>query len=97
MSLPNGRYPDLSAFRVIEEAAEELEEGLQMRLEALDDVFKNGEEDVDADFTMRGLLRQARLLEEGHEGGPVAEGDLNGGDGGNNTGDGMADEVAGNG
>ena len=97
MSLPNGRDPDLSAFRVIEEAAEELAEGLQMRLEALDDVFKNGEEDVDADFTMRGLLRQARLLEEGQEGGPVAEGDLNGGDGGNHTGDGMADKVTGDG
>ena len=68
-----------------------------MRLEALDDVFENGEENVDADFTMRRLLRQACLLEEGHEGGPVAEGDLNGGDGGNNTGDGMADKVTRNG
>ena len=68
-----------------------------MRLEALDDVFKNGEEDVDADFTMRGLLGQACLLEEWHEGGPVAEGDLNGGDGGNNTGDRMADKVTRNG
>lgn len=83
ISLPNCRYPNLSTFRVIEEVTEELEERLEMRFEALNDVLEHSVEDVDANFTVDGLWGHAGLLEEGQEGWPVTERDLNGSNRGN--------------
>ena len=53
--IPDSGYPDLCAFRIVEEIAKQREEILQLRLETLDDRFEDGEEDVDTDFTVYGL------------------------------------------
>ena len=94
ISLPNSRYPNLGTFGVIEEITEELEKRLEMRLEALDDVLKYSVEYVDANLAVDGLWRHARLLEEGQEGRPVTERNLNGSNGSDDPRSRVTDQVA---
>ena len=91
---PDGRYSHLGALRVVEQTLEELEEILKLRLETLDDVFKNGEKNVDSDFTVDGLRGYASLLKEGKKGWPVVEGHFDTSNSSHNTSSGMADKVA---
>ena len=88
------RYPYFRTFRIVEERLEQLEEALEMRLETLDDVFKNGEKNVDSDFTVDGLRGHASLLKEGKKGWPVVEGHFDTSNSSHNTSSGMADKVA---
>ena len=64
-----------------------------MRLEALDDVLQNSVENVNTNFAVNGLLRQARLLKEGEEVRPVTERNLDGGDGGDDPCRRMTDKI----
>jgi hypothetical protein len=56
-----------------------------MFLESLDNIFKDSKENVYADFAMRNLRRYACLMEERKQLGPCADGDFDGGNGGDDT------------
>ena len=92
--VPDGGYANLEALGVVQQASEELEEAIKVVFETLDNVVEHGVENVDADFTVRGLLGGADRLQERQQLRPGAVRELNVGDGRNNARDRVTDKVA---
>jgi hypothetical protein len=63
-------------------------------LKLINDTFESSEEDERASFTMRSVWRRTSFYEEGEELRPRPLGDLNGGNGRDNTRRGMSDDFA---
>lgn len=93
--IPNGRDANLGALWVLQEGLEELEKLLGVLLESLDDVFENGEENVDANFAVCNLGRNTCLVKVGEELWPCAMRDFDAGDGSDDACSRISDKFAG--
>jgi len=83
--IPNGGDANFDALRICQHLAKQDEQPLHVLLEALDDIFENGKHNKRANFAMSSLCRGACMLEERKKLIPSSKGDLDAGDGSDDT------------
>lgn len=92
---PDSCDPNFQTLRILQQRLKELEERLNLLLEAFYNVLQDGEENEDSDLAVCDLWGKTCCSKEWKKLRPLAERNLDSGDGGDDTSGGVAYEFAG--